>query len=124
MYAWCAHRTHPVDIIYYCCLSIGLIEIPMNTKVEVGQEVIFTCTYRVPEPQSNIKINFFNLPMTNNSNIQIHTADRITWVTYSFNTTSATSAVTSGYQCIVSMNGVTLATTEPVTLTVSCKFTT
>ena len=124
----CTSYTPPVDR-YYCCLSIGLIEIPMNTTVEVGQEAIFTCTYRVSESQPTnifIRINFFNLPIsTDNSMTLIYNADQITWVgTYSFNTTSAFPTVTSGYQCIVSMNRVTLATTEPVTLTVRCKFTT
>ena len=122
------HVVHTLLILHYYCLSIGLIEIPMNTTVEVGQEAIFTCTYRVPEPQPNnniiININFFNLPPVDTS-IHVRTTDQVTWMgTLSFHTTSASPTVTSGYQCVVSINRVTLATTEPVTLTVTCKFTT
>ena len=123
----CTSYTCTLLMLHHCCLSIGLIEIPVNTAVEVGQEAIFTCTYRFPEPQPNnifIKINFFDLPFVN-TEICVRSTDQVTWVgTLSFNTTSAFPTVTSGYQCDVSMNRVTLATTEPVTLTVRCKFTT
>ena len=109
------------------CLTLGLIEVPMNTTAEIGQLVTFTCTYRLPEPQPNntfISIIFFNLPPINTF-IHIRSTDGVKWVgTLSFSTTSAFPTVSNGYQCHVSMSKVTLAITEPVTLTISCKFTT
>ena len=114
-------------ILHCCCVSsTGLIERPMNTMAEIGQLVTFTCTYRSPEPPENsININYFNLPPVNSS-LSTRSIDGFTQQgTLSFRITSDFSpAVSSGYQCTISIGNVTLSTTEPVNLTVSCKFTT
>ena len=105
---------------YYCS---GLIERPMNMTVDNGQQVTFICTYRSSEPPQNIININFNLPPVNGS-VSIRSIDEFTRQgTLSFLATSDVSpAVSRGYECIVSVGGVTLITSEPATLTISCKF--
>ena len=91
--------------------------------VEIGQRVTFTCTYRSSEPPQNIININFNLPPVNGS-VSVRSINEFTRQgTLSFLATSDFSpAVSRGYECIVSVGGVTLITSEPATLTISCKF--
>ena len=110
------------DYNYYAYTHAGLIERPVNTKVEIGERVTFTCTYRSTEPQQNININFINSPPINTS-LYLRSIDRFTHQgTLSFPATSGIAAVSRGYECIVTVGSDTVIISETATLTISCKY--
>lgn len=96
----------------------------MNMTVEIGQQVTFTCTYRSPEPPQNI-ININFIPLPPNSALSVRSIDGLTRQgTLSFLATADHPVISTGYECVVSVmiNSVTLTTSEPATLIISCKY--
>ena len=94
--------------------------------VDSGELVTFTCTYRSTDPDLLININFNSPPIISgiNRTLNVRSVDRFTQQgTLSFITPSAqvSPAVIGGYECVVTINGVTQVISEPAALTISCK---